>query len=226
MANPKSVPKPLQACVTWMPFGAGLVSTAGFLWKQDTTQTAIAAFLTGCSVLWAKYSGAFMTEAEQEMEKLGQASAKGLFKVFYFLLSLVGTVFDALRKWIAQHWWELTSDFEGKYYKRLNYLCRNFETQGLDQDRILNLQQVVVMVNVTAKSIAQVSTRLLRKIKNEQDLPRENTIGHFLALMKKDPAYRRLAILGAPGSGKTTLMRYMTLMYALAETASYISKSP
>ncbi|MEM6254690.1 MAG: GUN4 domain-containing protein [Cyanobacteria bacterium P01_D01_bin.156] len=228
MAKPKSVPKPLQACVTWMPFGAGLVSTAGFLWKQDTTQTAIAAFLTGCSVLWAKYSGAFMTEAEQEMEKLGKASAKGLFKVFYFLLSLIGTVFDALRKWLSQHWWELTSDFEGKYYKRLNYLCRNFETQGLDQERILNLQQVVVMVNVTAKSIAQVSTRLIRKIraKGEQDLPRENTIGHFLALMKKDLAYRRLAILGAPGSGKTTLMRYMTLMYALRKPRRIYPKAP
>ncbi|NEQ51921.1 MAG: NACHT domain-containing protein [Leptolyngbya sp. SIO3F4] len=226
MATPKSVPKPLQACVTWMPFGAGLVSTAGFLWKQDTTQTAIAAFLTGCSVLWAKYSGAFMTEAEQEMEKLGKASAKGLFKIVYFLLSLVGTVFDALRKLVSQRWWELSSDFEGKYYKRLNYLCRNFETQGLDQDRILNLQQVVVMVNVTAKSVAQVSTRLLRKTKEERDLPQDNTIGHFLALMKKDPAYRRLAILGAPGSGKTTLMRYMTLMYALRKPRRIHPKAP
>jgi ABC-type uncharacterized transport system permease subunit len=45
MVKPKTVPKPLQACVTWMPFGAGIVSTAGFLLKQDTTQTAIAAFL-------------------------------------------------------------------------------------------------------------------------------------------------------------------------------------
>ncbi|MEM8642802.1 MAG: GUN4 domain-containing protein [Cyanobacteria bacterium P01_G01_bin.54] len=226
MAKPKSVPKPLQACVTWMPFGAGLVTTAGFLLKQDTTQTAIAAFLTGCSVLWAKYSGAFMTEAEQEVEKLGKASARGVFKVLYFLLSLIGTVFDALRKWVSQHWWELTSDFEGKYYKRLNYLCRNFETQGLDQDRILNLQQVVVMVNVTAKSVAQVSTRLIRKIRDEQDLPRDNTIGHFLALMKKDPAYRRLAILGAPGSGKTTLMRYITLMYALRKPRRLYPKAP
>ncbi|MFG6096714.1 GUN4 domain-containing protein [Leptothoe sp. ISB3NOV94-8A] len=226
MAQPKSVAKPLQACVAWMPFGASLFSTIGFWVKQDTTQTAIAGFVTGLSVLWAKYSGGFMAEAEQEMEKLGQASARGLFKVFYFLLSLIGTVFDALSKWIAQHWWELTSDFEGKYYKRLNYLCRNFETQGLDQDRILHLQQVVVMVNVTAKSVAQVSTRLLRKTKDEQDLPRENTIGHFLALMQKDPAYRRLAILGAPGSGKTTLMRYMTLMYALRKPRRIYPKAP
>jgi hypothetical protein len=102
MVKPKTVPKPLQACVTWMPFGAGIVSTAGFLLKQDTTQTAIAAFFTGCSVLWAKFSGAFMTEAEQEMEKLGQASAKGLFRAFYFILALIGTVFDALKKWVAQ----------------------------------------------------------------------------------------------------------------------------
>ncbi|MEM1242367.1 MAG: GUN4 domain-containing protein [Cyanobacteria bacterium P01_H01_bin.26] len=226
MAKPKSVPKPLQACVTWMPFGAGLISTAGFLLKQDTTQTAIAAFFTGCTVLWAKFSGAFMTEAEQEMEKLGQASAKGLFKAFYFILALFGTVFDALRKWVAQRWWEITSDFEGKYYERLDYLCRRFETQGLDKDRILNLQQVIVPVNVTGISLAQVSTRLIRKVKDERDLPRDTTIGHFLALMKKDAAYRRLAILGAPGSGKTTLMRYMTLMYALRKSRRLHPQAP
>ncbi|NEZ65914.1 NACHT domain-containing protein [Leptolyngbyaceae cyanobacterium CCMR0082] len=226
MAQPKSVAKPLQACVAWMPFGASLFSTIGFWVKQDTTQTAIAGFVTGLSVLWAKYSGVFMAEAEQEMEKLDQASARGLFKVFYFLLSLIGTVFDALSKWIAQHWWELTSDFEGKYYKRLNYLCRNFETQGLAQDRILNLQQVVVMVNVTAKSPTQISTRLVRKTKDERDLPRDNTIGHCLALMQKDPAYRRLAILGAPGSGKTTLMRYVTLMYALRKPRRLYPTAP
>jgi hypothetical protein len=209
-----------------MPFGAGIVSTVGFWWQQDATQTAIAAFFTGCSVLWAKFSGAFMTEAEQEMEKLGQASAKGLFKTFYFILALIGTVADALRKWVAQRWWELTSGFEGKYYKRLDYLCRNFETQGLDKDRILKLEQVVVSVNVTAISLAQVSTRLIRKAKDEQDLLRNTGIGHFLALMRKDPAYCRLAILGAPGSGKTTLMRYMTLMYALRKPRRLHPQAP
>ena len=168
-----------------------------------------------------------MTEAEQEMEKLGQASAKGLFKAFYFILALASTVFDALRKWVAQRWWELTSDFEGKYYQRLNYLCRNFETQGLDKDRILMLQQVIVPVNVTAISLAQVSTRLIRrKAQDDRDLPRDNTIGQFLALMKDEPAYRRLAILGAPGSGKTTLMRYMTLMYALRKPRRLHPQAP
>ena len=209
-----------------MPFGAGLISTAGFLLKQDTTQTAIAAFFTGCTVLWAKFSGAFMAEAEQEIEKLGQASAKGLFQAFYFILALFGTVFDALRKWVAQRWWEITSDFEGKYYERLDYLCRRFETQGLDKDRILNLQQVIVPVNVTGISLAQVSTRLIRKVKGKRDSLRDTTIGHFLALMKKDVAYRRLAILGAPGSGKTTLMRYVTLMYALRKPRRLHPQAP
>ena len=226
MAKPKSVSKPLQAFVAWMPFGASLVSTVGFWFNQDTTQTAIAGFATGLSVLWAKYSGGFMAEAEQEMEKLGQASARGLFKVFYFFLSLIGTVFDALRKWVAQHWWEITSDFEGKYYKRLDYLCRDFETHGLDRDRILSLEQVVVMVNVTVSSVAQVATRLIHKPKAEQDIPQANDIGHFLALLNKDPAYRRLVILGVPGSGKTTLMRFTTLMYALRKPRRLHPQAP
>ncbi|WP_225852872.1 hypothetical protein, partial [Haemophilus parainfluenzae] len=77
--------------------------------------------------------------------------------------------------------------------------------------RVLKLEQVIVPVNVTAMSLAQVSTRLIRNAKDEQDLLRNTGIGQFLALMRKDPAYRRLAILGARCSGKTTLMRYMTL---------------
>jgi hypothetical protein len=85
---------------------------------------------------------------------------------------------------------------------------------------------VVVPVNVTAISLAQVSTRLIRKGKKYQDLPQNNAIGHFLALMKSDPAYRRLAILGAPGSGKTTLMRYMTLMYALRKPRRLHPQAP
>ncbi|NRB07471.1 MAG: hypothetical protein HRU34_09625 [Richelia sp.] len=31
--------------------------------------------------------------------------------------------------------------------------------------------------------------------------------------MKKDVYYKRLAILGAPGYGKSTLLRHITLMY-------------
>ncbi len=218
MAQPKSTPKFLQALVTWTPFGIGAVSTIESLLQQEVTQTAISSFFTGCSLLWAKFSGAFMAEAEQEMEKMGTASAKGLFKLVYFFLALFRNLLQSLTLPLIQFWWEVTSDFKGKYYKRLDYLCRNFEAHGLDKERICSLQQSIVTVNVVSRSLAEVSPNLLRKNREDEALSRDRlTIGDFLAVMRGEPNYRRLAILGAPGSGKTTLMRYITLMYALGK---------
>ncbi|OAB60880.1 hypothetical protein AY599_19190 [Leptolyngbya valderiana BDU 20041] len=227
MAKPKSTPKFLQALVTWTPFGIGAVSTLESLIQQEVTQTAISAFITGCSLLWAKFSGAFMAEAEQEVAKMGTASAKGVFQLIYFFLALFRNLFQSLTKPLVQLWWEITSDFQGKYYKRLNYLCRNFEAHGLDKERIRNLQQAIVTVNVAPRSLAEVSPNLLWKNREEKILSGEAlTIGDFLAEMRREPNYRRLAILGAPGSGKTTLMRYITLMYALGKPRRLHPQAP
>ncbi|NJN22159.1 MAG: hypothetical protein HC812_14445, partial [Leptolyngbya sp. RL_3_1] len=112
-----SVPKPIQALFKWTPSGLGVFVTAHYLLNQSVVQTAIAAFFTGMTALWVKFSDGFMKEAEQQAEKLGGSFAKWVFA----LLGILGAV---LRKWLVQCWWELTSDFEGKYYKRLAYVCR------------------------------------------------------------------------------------------------------
>ena len=44
----------------------------------------------------------------------------------------------------AQVWRNLTSDFEDKYFQRLIYICRNYETQGLDKEQVLKLQHMFV----------------------------------------------------------------------------------
>jgi hypothetical protein len=133
------VPKPVQALFKWTPSGVGLYFTAHYLINQSVVQTAIAAFFTGVTTLWVKFSDGFMQEAEQQAEKLGGSFAQWIF-------ALLGTLGAALRKRVIQVWWEITSDFEGKYYERLQYVCRRFQTQGLeaDRDRVLNLTQVFV----------------------------------------------------------------------------------
>lgn len=203
-------PKPVQALLKWTPSGLGFFLTGHYLLSNSTSQAVFAAFFTGLTSLWVKFSDGFMQEAEQQAEKMGGSFAQWLF-------ALLGTLSAAFWKQITQIWWEITSDFKGKYYQRLQYICRNFQTQGLeaDQDRVLNLQQMFVPVRIAQRSLTQTSPDLMRTLqKNHGELLRKNEIGGFIALMGKHQEFRRLAILGAPGSGKTTLMRYLTLMYA------------
>ncbi|PZO45486.1 MAG: hypothetical protein DCF17_01375 [Shackletoniella antarctica] len=203
------VPKPVQALFKWTPSGLGVFLTGHYLLNQDVVQTALAAFFTGLTALWVKFSDGFMKEAEQQAEKAGGSFAQWVF-------ALLGTLGAAVKKRTTQLCWELTSDFEGKYYKRLEYVCRRFQTQGLeaDKDRVLNLQQVFVPVQICQRSLSRTSPNLLRRLEEREDSFRGKDIGDFLALMGTEPDFRRLAILGAPGSGKTTMMRYLTLMYA------------
>jgi hypothetical protein len=204
-----SVPKPVQSLFKWMPSGLGMFLTGHYLWNQDVVQTALAAFFTGLTVLWVKFSDGFMKEAEQQAEKAGGSFAQWIF-------ALLATLGATAKKYLVQSWWEITSDFEGKYYKRLEYVCRRFQTQGLeaDKDRVLNLQQVFVPVQICQRSLSRTSPNLLRRLEEREESFRSKDIGDFLALMGREPDFRRLAILGAPGSGKTTMMRYLTLMYA------------
>jgi energy-coupling factor transporter ATP-binding protein EcfA2 len=209
MPKPKSIPKWQQTLVQWSP----LVGTSGltfFLASSQKFGAAIAsAFLTGATLLWGSYSKSFMAEAEQEAEKLGEKSAQWFFQLIYRLG-------NAVKEWAIQLWWAVSLNFTGKYYKRLDILCREFETNGITLDQVLSLQNIFVAVHLSPRNLVQVSPNLLQNRDGEdlaQDL-KDKEIGNYLALMPKNPEFRRLAILGAPGSGKTTLMRYLALMYA------------
>lgn len=204
-----NIPKSVQALFKWTPSGLGLLVTLHSILNHHWPQAVVTSFLTGLTALWIRFSDGFMREAEQQAERAGGSLAQWFF-------ALIGTVSAALEKRISQLWWELTSDFKGKYYKRLEYVCRRFQTQGLeaDQGRVLNLQQVFVPVRLCQRSLTHISPNLLRPLEDKDKQLRSRDIGHFLAIMGQDPNFRRLAILGAPGSGKTTMMRYLTLMYA------------
>ena len=195
----------LTNIVKWTPSGVGVGVTAHSLLTHEWTQAVLVSFLTACSSIWVKFSGKFMEEAGKEAETRGGGLAKWMF--------VVGDhTANTLKEVIAKAWRQRTSDFEDKYYQRLIYICRNYETQGLDKDRVLKLQQVFVPLKISQKSLIKISPDLIQKL--PEKLSKQQDIGEFLVWMSQDSTLQRLAILGAPGSGKTTLLRYLTLIYA------------
>ena len=119
-----------------------------------------------------------------------------------------------------------TSPFQREYYKGLTYICRDYQTQGLDKDRILNLQKVFVPLKIAATEAANISHEMIQPPKDERNNSNETQIGNFLAAIDKYPEFRRMAVLGAPGSGKTTLLRYLTQTYATKQQRKVHRKAP
>ncbi|MDX2216838.1 MAG: GUN4 domain-containing protein [Oculatellaceae cyanobacterium bins.114] len=212
--------KLVEVLIKFTPSGFGIGVTAHALLQHQWTQAGIMAFFTGITSLWIKFSSEFMKEAEAEAAKLGGGFAKWVF-------ALLNKAIAALQTRAVQLWQDITSDFEGKYFKRLSYICRDYETQGLDRGRGLKLQQVYVSVRLSQQDLAAISPNLLKQLKGEEGLNRSFEIGDMLALMARQPEdFRRLAILGAPGSGKTTLMRYITLKYVTRQQRQLHPKAP
>jgi energy-coupling factor transporter ATP-binding protein EcfA2 len=205
-----SARKPTKTLVKFIPSGIGIFLTASFALGQDLIPAIAAAFFTGLTTLWIRFSDRVMQRAEDYAADKGDKFADFAFAT----LDLMGA---EIRKWFTQRWWQLTANFEGKYYERLAYKCRNFQAQGLEanSDRTLKLKDVYVNVSISQRVMSQISPNLLKRLENRDQAGHyETQIGDFLALLKQEPDFRRLVILGAPGSGKTTLMRYLSLMYA------------
>ena len=203
----KFVQSVITNIVKWTPSGVGIGVTAHELLADEvnTTKAVLVAFLTGCSTLWVRFSDKFMEEAGNEAEARGGGLAKWIFAVG-------DQAIYGLRERTVKVWRNLTSDFEDKYYQRLVYICRNYETQGLDKDRVVKLQHIFVPLKISQKSLATISPDLIKEL--PEKLSGQQEIGEFFVRMSQDSTFRRLAILGGPGSGKTTLMRYLTLIYA------------
>ena len=77
---------------------------------------------------------------------------------------------------------------------------------------MLILQHMFVPLKISQKSLSAISPDLIQTLPAK--LSGQQEIGELLVLMSQEPTFRKLAILGVPGSGKTTLMRYLTLIYA------------
>ncbi|NET55998.1 MAG: NACHT domain-containing protein [Symploca sp. SIO2E6] len=117
-------------------------------------------------------------------------------------------------------------EFKPAYYQSLIYTCRDYQTKGLDKDRILKLEKVFVPLKIASKEAVQVDSKMIQQVKGKAENPKEKQIWDFLAAMSQYPAFRRMAVLGAPGSGKTTLLRHLTLTYANQQERELHPKAP
>ena len=117
---------------------------------------------------------------------------------------------------VKRLWLSLLSDFQGKYYKALKYLYRDYRTEGFwGSYSTLPLDKVFIPLQVSRETLDHVSSVMIGTHLPANHLsPGSMQIWDFLISAKKEPAYLRLAILGPPGSGKTTLLKNLTLAYA------------
>lgn len=194
--------------VKWTPPGVGISMTAHSLLSHEWMDAVLASFLTACASVWVKFSGEFMKEVEKDAEQSGRGLA-------YFLRILVRNTVSTFGEKAGRLWRQLNSDFEDKYYQCLVNTCRFYETQGLDRDISLELEHIFVPLGIKQGVSTNSHSMILKPAKKSEE--RLTKIGEWLVAMPNNPTQRRLVILGAPGSGKTTLMRYVTLAYAERE---------
>jgi predicted NACHT family NTPase len=114
--------------------------------------------------------------------------------------------------WVQRSWWKLTAQFQGRYYERLIFDCRDFRTQGLKTKGpfTLDLEKVFVPLRVAPES----PDRVMAGILQSQDTSEKLKIWNFLADLKKQPAFRRIVVIAPPGAGKSTLLEHLALTYA------------
>ena len=185
----------------------GLGFTGEFLVNGDIKNAAITGFLTFVATITAILAS-FISELYNSV--LDKIEAKLEDKTE----PLATWIVNSLENLLLKFWWTLTSDFKGKYYKQLEYTCRDYETQGFYKDKILKLQEVFVSLKITTQDAETVDPKMIQEVKNQAKHPNKKQIWDFLAVMRDESAFRKMVILGAPGSGKTTLLRYIALTYA------------
>ena len=131
-------------------------------------------------------------------------------------------IFDNTGIWAKNFWGKITSDFESKYYQRLIYDCREYETEGINQEAFA-LQNLFVPLKIAQRKADSISNNIIPASVNPLE---EQSIGELLVRMSRKDIKQRLVVLGAPGFGKSTLLRYITLMYATRRQRKLHPKVP
>lgn len=216
--------KRIQKILAYIGFpssGIGIAATVKFLMNGKWLEALLTAFLT-IFLLLVAVGGKWVKDiVNRVLDKIEERLEQRTDKLADWIVNQIEAV-------ILGFWCQLTSPFQHEYYHSLIYICRDYQTQGLDKDLILKLQQVFVPLRIFATDVAKANSAMILQIPNKALNPKEKEIWDFLAAKEanKKPAFPRIAILGAPGSGKTTLLRHLTLTYANKRERKQHSKAP
>jgi predicted NACHT family NTPase len=133
-------------------------------------------------------------------------------------------IYSKSEGFILKLWWRINSDFQGDYYEELVYKYRTYKTQGLKTQGPFkpDLQKIFVPLRVAPESPDRISAAMIQARENIGNLE----VWDFLAKLAEQPAYRRIAVIGAPGSGKTTLLEQLSLTYAQNKQRQFHHKAP
>lgn len=187
--------------------GLGIAVIVKLLLASDFKNAAIIGILT-CSVTLIAIAANWLAELSNSVLDKIEAKLADTTE------PLANWIVNSLEGLLLKSWWTLTSNFKGKYYQQLEYVCRDYLTQGLDKDKILKLQKVFVPLKIVTQDTQAIDPEMIQEVDNISKNPREKQIWDFLATIKTESTFKRMVILGAPGSGKTTLLRYIALTYA------------
>lgn len=109
------------------------------------------------------------------------------------------------------------------YLSHLGYLHRNFDVKGLTTQGVfaLELERIFVDLSLEPQAYTRVSSDPLRKSGGTAVTPRQSLLQYLTSPKMKG---QNLVMLGAPGSGKTTLFKHLTLMLAAGRDAPEMAR--
>jgi energy-coupling factor transporter ATP-binding protein EcfA2 len=197
--------------------GFGMVTTVTLLMNGQGLEAAIA-FLLTVALTALVMMGTFARKLTDRI--LDKIEARLDEKIE----PLANWMVDRLEQVVVSLWWRLTSPFEKRYIQHLIYAYRDFRTQGTRTlgPFTLNLEQVFVPLRVAPESLERIPSDMIRLSETHDSLQ----IWDFLAVVKQQPAFQRLVIIGAPGAGKSTLIEHLAITYAKRAQRRYHAKAP
>ena len=174
----------------------GVPTAAGLAFADKVTQDPVRAFVLALIYEIAVIVFGFVAKIWQKLES-----------------RWVDRVANAVDSWALS----LFSNFHKKYLQFLVYRHRDFDVKGLSTQGTytLELEQVFVELSIAPQPAHQISTDPLR-VAPQALREGHHTIWDHLRACKDAQTGRlyHLAIIGAPGSGKTTLVKHVALTLA------------
>ena len=132
-------------------------------------------------------------------------------------------VAEAMAKGIKSSWLNRPRGLKKRYYKHLIYKYRSFGTQGLKTKGpfSLDLEKIFVPLRLLPESASKISSALIQRQTKEGQLEIWNLLEKKLG---RNLIFKPIAIIGAPGTGKTTLMEHVSLTLAQEAQGAEILK--